>query len=594
MLALGGWFSPQVVVGGLVLSFLIGVRFAIPLISRWFRDVKNSLQAMRKDSPVWITIYALTLLLILMTGITTVNPPQPRGDALAFYMALPKVMAASHRLTPLPGYEDFTQIGLLGEMHFAALMSLQGGLAAKIFIWPVSLATAAMLAVIGAKAGLGRRGRWIGLAALFTSTAFTNAIWNGKVDLFSAALGLLAITWSLEIGKHQNAEVIRLIGLSAGLAIVAKITYVVPLAPGLLLIILWRYRVSRDQERFFSRSFIRPLPTSLLWLGFWMAVPLLVNVLKNTLLFGNPLAPLFNTAGTATWGKPWFSPETTSKILLTYPISLVLGRFWGQGGQISPLSIAFLPLLFFVPRPRSFKNNKLAQITAAGLIGIVSWHLYNPSSFAPRYLLTSLLILLPLVARGAEIALDGSKPRFRVLAVMVVISILFVLLIGINNLTNITKTSILRTIGRVTLCEMEQYNSDASCRIAEVLNAEAELGDRVYLATFYRYWYRADIIQCLNSTGETAEFVEIEDVASRWTYLYEHGYRYVVIDAITHSDVLEGLDVQREPEGMDITTIFDEWPFVVYRISASDTSTVPQLICTQVDPPAWEVVSIDP
>lgn len=592
LLALGGMFSLQVILGILVASVLLGLRYVYPILASVGRHVSRAVRDYRREPPIWLAVYTLTTILIVMTGVDTINPPQPRGDSLAFYMALPKVIAASQQLLPLPGYEAFSQIGLQGELHFAALISLSGGLAAKMFLWPMSLATAGMLVIIGSKVGLGRRGKWIVLAALFTSTAFTSVIWNGKVDLFSAAMGLVAIAWVFDLGADSNREVVRVAGLAAGLAIAAKITYLIPLIPGLLLILLWRLRSIWGDEPLRGRVFVSDLWKTTFWLGFWVMLAFLPNVIKNTVLFNQPLAPLFNTEETTKWMQAWFTSATTGKILLMYPLSLVFGRFWGQGGQISPLLLAFLPLALWLPRPKEWKDRRLLVVTIAGLVGIAFWHAYSPSAFAPRNTMALLLLLLLPGARGAEAALETLTARSQVFKTVIFASVLIVLLIGINDITNITKTAILRAIGRVSLCEMETYDADATCRIAELLNEEAAQEERVFLAAYYRYWYRADIIQCLNSTQETDELGAMDAPESAWTYLYEHGFRYVVIDEITHGAYLQTLDIDQMPEWMAAEIVFEEWPFVVYRTDPIDPGRPPELICAQIDPPAWEVVPL--
>jgi hypothetical protein len=590
--ALGGWFSLPVIIGGLALSFLASVRFALHIAAGMWRTAVAALREYRREPPLWLAVFASTTLLILMTGISTLNPPQPRGDSLAFYMALPKVISASQQLLPLPGYEAFTQIGLQGELHFAALISLNGGVAAKMFMWPMSLAVAAMLVSIGGKVGLGRRGKWIALATIFTSTAFTSSIWNGKVDLFSAAMGLLALRWSLEVGKGPVGELTRLARLAAGLAIAAKITYLIPLVPGLLLIFIWRLRASRGQEPLFGKAFLSAAWRAVFWLGLWTALAFLPNVIKNTVLFGQPLAPLFNPEETTKWMQAWYTPATTGKILLTYPFSLVYGRYWGQGGQISPLLLAFLPMALFLPRPREWKESKLVPVALAGLVGIVLWHLYSPSAFAPRNMLASVLLLVLPGIRGVEVILDR-KSGSRLLLGAVAGSVLVALMIGIMGITNITKTGILRAIGRVSLCDMETYGSDATCRIAERINEEARPEERIFLAAYYRYWFRPDIIQCVNSTEETEALDAIAEAEEAWSYLHEHGYRYVVIDEITHGNAFDLLEIDRIPEWMNVETVFEDWPFVAYRIESTDPSSSPTYICSQVDPPAWEVISVD-
>ncbi|HEY69743.1 MAG TPA: hypothetical protein G4O08_04070, partial [Anaerolineae bacterium] len=117
--------------------------------------------------------------------------------------------------------------------------------------------------------------------------------------------------------------------------------------------------------------------------------------------------------------------------------------------------------------------------------------------------------------------------------------------------------------------------------------------ERVFLAAYYRYWYRPDIIQCLNSTQETEELAAIATPDLAWSYLFEHGVHYVVIDEITHGDLFELLDPDQKPEWMEVATVFKEWPFVAYRMDSIDPSMSPNLICSQVDPPSWQVLSID-
>src|SRR2546429_761571 len=52
-------------------------------------------------------------------------------------------------LVPLPGYETFTQVGLQGELHYATLMLLGSGQAAKFFLWSNCLCIAGMLSAVG-------------------------------------------------------------------------------------------------------------------------------------------------------------------------------------------------------------------------------------------------------------------------------------------------------------------------------------------------------------------------------------------------------------------------------------------------------------
>ena len=42
-----------------------------------------------------------------------------------------------------------------------------------------------------------------------------------------------------------------------------------------------------------------------------------------------------------------------------------------------------------------------------------------------------------------------------------------------------------------------------------------------------------------------------------------------------------------------VATVFEDDPFVVYRLDASDPSRQPQMICAQVEPPVWQVIAVE-
>lgn len=422
LLALPGWFSPQIVAGLLTLCVLCGVGFAWPTVVHFARQLWSRLSSLRTEPLPWRILAFLILLLLLLEGVGSLILP-PRGDAVAFYMALPKVMAASHRLVPLPGYEASSQIGLQGEMHFAALMSLGSPQAAKLFVWPTSLAIAMMLLAIGAKVGLGLRGKWIALAALFSSTAFTYLITDGKVDLFATAMGMAAFYWALQTGERKGALALRLTGLFTGLAVIAKFSYLAPLLPGILLLVVWQRAIS-SEERSVGASLIS-LAMATLSLGFWMVLPVIPHLLKNGVLFGEPLAPFLSSGGQSWLSQTWYTPEITGYIVLTYPLALVFGRYPMQYGNLSPLILAFAPLAFLLPRPRSIAGSRLVQITLAAAMGVVIWVILCPSILAPRYILSPLLMFIPLAARSAEYVTQlETKPRWLSAGILICLFIL--------------------------------------------------------------------------------------------------------------------------------------------------------------------------
>jgi hypothetical protein len=133
LLALIGWFSPLIVAGISLVCVLGGLFLSRLLFMAFGRQVLSIWRELGSDSWGWQGIAGLTALLCL-AWVTSIGRPF-YGDATAFYMALPKVIAASHRLVPLPGYEGYTNIGLQGELHYSVFMMLNSPDAARLFVW---------------------------------------------------------------------------------------------------------------------------------------------------------------------------------------------------------------------------------------------------------------------------------------------------------------------------------------------------------------------------------------------------------------------------------------------------------------------------
>ncbi|MDQ3818101.1 MAG: hypothetical protein M3362_10450, partial [Acidobacteriota bacterium] len=384
LMALLGQFSPAAVAASLILATLVGIGFLWPELIRLPGYLSTLYLSLKTETLLWKLLAFLSLLVLLLGGAGALILP-PTGDAAAFYMALPKMVAGSHHLKPLPGYEGFTQIGLQGELHYAALISLGSVGAAKLLVWLEASATAVLLLKIGAAAGLGRRGLIIALATLVSSTAFVILIPDGKVDLFGAAMGMAAFYWALRVeGPPLRSVALRLAGLFAGLAIIAKLSYIVPLIAGVALIITLRYAPllkERDEgQRGGGARYAWPQALAALCvLGLWMLLPAVPHSIKNGMLFHEPLAPLINFRTKSFIEQTWFSPEVTRRIVLTYPLGLIFGEYPMQGGALSPLLLAFAPFLFISRKGRAILQGPLLQITLSAAAGTVLWVIARPS-----------------------------------------------------------------------------------------------------------------------------------------------------------------------------------------------------------------------
>ena len=581
MVALAGMFTlPVVTVIGL-LAFLSGLTLLPPLMISLVVNVQGEIVAWWRGNYLWKLVVLFALVLVFNTALFTYMPPQPRGDALAFYMSYPRLIAATGDMTIIPlGYEDFTQVGLQGEFHYAAIMLFDNLRNPDLFTLLTALAGIGMLIALADRIDLGRRGKWILVITAFTSSAFTIIIWDGKVDIFGAAMGLAAYCWAFRVSIEDNTP-LRLSGLFTGLAIIAKISYAVFLPLTIALIVLWRsYLMLKDKQE--AHDLLRKLVSIGLVLTFWGIIPAVPNVIKNTVLFNRPLAPIISENNDALVEQSWFSAETTNRILVTYPFSLTFGNFWGQGGQISPLILAFAPLILLLRRPDDITQRRnIVQIGIVSIVAIVIWIMFRASVFAPRYMLSPLLLWFIPVAFAAEfVTLHKVRQELEVLIPFaLIVTICFFLYQGKDQ----TRPAVDMLLGRIDECGYEYTNSDGSCRIAQIINNEADEGARVLLASYFTYWLRPDLAQC--SVLPLWADASPEQV---WEYIRTHNIRYLIVDMLTHGQIYDQIAAD-VPEWATIETFFDESTYLGIRISMDQEMDItPTYHCVETSPNIWQ------
>lgn len=584
LFALQGWLSIEVVGILCFLFAMSGLYVGLDLFYDLKKQIVSIWRELRKESWVWQLIASLTFVLWL-AWVTSLTRPLI-GDGSAFYMAMGKSIAFSHRVMPLPGYEEFTSVGLQGELHFAAMMSLHSPDAAKLFSWPTITMAGIMLAALGRVAGMGRRGQWFTLSMLFSSSAVIQLSGDGKVDLFAVAFGLAACYWAVQTRFTRTRLVLFLTGLFSGFSIVAKLSYAPAMVPMIASLVLWGYASelrSKDQWRSVLSSFL--VGSILILVG--IVVSFTPHFIKNVMLFHNPIEPI-GSGGLGWLKQTWFGPEVTRYILLTYPLALTYGSYWAQYGNMSPLILAFLPLMFYLPRPRFFFSSPLVVVTLSALAGMVMWVIFNPSMVSPRYVLAVLLLFILLPARAAEYAsLNDRKPRLLATAIPV-FTVIALVSVGLYFVGNIFFP---HTMVQYLTEDLNECRRDGDyCSAMNKINRKADAGDRVLLASYHRYWLRADLLQCIQNKKDLAPGGSATE--QKWLNLYTNGFRFLLIDKSTHNHVFDSLDLEYLPEWVVLKTIYRTDLLHAYQIEFHQVpSTVQPASCQRLGSATlWEVV----
>jgi len=585
LIALAGWFSPIVVQTTSLCLAISGIASNYKIILESFRNVTGIIAVSFKSPLGWKLVFGLTILLCL-SWITSLGR-SPFGDGSDFYLAIARVVANSHRLRPLPGYEEFTSIGLQGEMHFAALMSLGSPDAAQLFPWPVTLAGAIMLLALAGRAGLGRYGQWLILTMLFTSSAVVELSGSGKIDLFATALGFAAYYWAARVRDADGHMTTWLAGLFMGLALLAKISYIVTFIPSMAIIILWGLLSKNPGQCSYNARFRRLLPGAVACMaGFLIAIA--PHLIKNQALFENPFAP-FGTGKTGFEDQTWYGPATIKRILFTLPFALTYGEYWAQLGNISPLVLAFSPLLLYAPKPQTPRHSLLFILSISATTGLLCWFALRPSVLAPRYFMACLLLLIIPAAAGTE-AILFRQPKSKIFNTIIVsITVLTILATGTYQLNRsfFPDLTFRYLIGDASRCEKEpEY-----CQTM-TLNSLAQPGARVFLDNHLRYWLGPDLIQCALTRDEIKSYIGLETPEQRWSFIYGRGFRLVPIFNIPHStERLVRADLEHIPAWLDVLKI-ENGNDILLQLISTDESHKPLVGCKQTSPPAWDLFNI--
>jgi hypothetical protein len=522
LLALSGLFKNRIILPVLAVCIVIGAKYIKQLVYEITTQLKHIWWEARSYSWSWQVIIALNLTLLILGMFSMVNWG---GDAVAFYLAVPKVVAHTGRLSLLRSFEGFMSVGLQAEMHSAYFMKTGEPVFLKLFSGISSAAMVSILMGISGEAGLKRKGKWLVLAAYITSSAIYMSVGDGKPDIIAASLGVAAYYLAF-----TNGPVI-LIGILCGLAGTMKMSYLGTMFPGIAYLIIWNQVkisgacINKQQiSKLFKEILIKGLK-----IGAWCLLAALPHIIKNGLLLNAPFAPL-GMSGIGWMDQNWFGPETTRRLLLLYPFALTWGDFWAQGGNLSPLLIAFFPLNIFLPKKNKMFESPLFTITFAGLIGMCLWFLRYASVFAPRYYLATLLMFFPIGISGVEhvIAFEKKPKLLKFLSLFCVFATL--ISVGINSVfTYYNPAEIPESInGNPNLCNLDWEPPTGFCVAENEINRIAEPGSRVYLASWYRYWLNPDLIQCTNGISDI--FLENLNSEDLWIKFYERGFEYLIID----------------------------------------------------------------
>lgn len=576
-----GQFTKPVILTLMVPLALVGAWSLFSLTQRAPAGLRKSVRIFRNAEFIWQLLLVATALLVLVSASAFMG--RIDGDARAFYLALPKVIAASHRLSPLPAYENFISVGLLAELQLAVLFLFDmPGASPRLYSWVTSFAGVVLLAAIARSAGLGKRGQLLSVVMFLTSSAVAYFWGAGKTDLFAAVFALAGILVSIRSWRENSNRglSVMLVGLFTGFSLVAKLSYIVGFLPSIFVLVFWKdvqlywpVRKEVGAAKTLLHSGLKYAPILIIGL----LIPLVPHLLKNYIL----LNTLFDTYGS----QIYFSEATTRRIVLTYPVLLIFGSFWAQYGNLSPLLLAFAPVMVFMFWKQRPWRIPVVAILCAGVAGVTIWILMFPSVPMPRYFLATLLLFIFPIAWAMEKATYADR-WLNYLIVAVALGSIFAFYKSWKSEFFHVAAAYQYILGNQSENSLqidEKYSRD----VYESINRIAEKGDRVFLATYYRFWLRPDLIQCTNGIKDGLISFDSSNPENFWLQLYESGFSFIFMDrAHPAFGALKSI-----PSWLEIETVYNEIGYgSAYRLKFSNPPGRVRASSIEISPGYFTVV----
>lgn len=565
-LALCGYFN------ALTVAVAVGTGCAIASFCLWrgsaaFFNIPRRLAfAWSALTTGWRVIAVLALLLAAL-GFTAIGGTL-EGDAIAFNSAVAKLLANRGQLSPLPGYEAFSAVGMLSEVLSAALLVLGiPDLSFRIFSWFNFLPTVLLFAVISGQCGLGPRGKLVACIVPLTSTAVISLFGSGKVDLFAVGPALCACVLALGSWTElRKWPAIALSGVFCAFSVTFKLSYALPLLPTVGLLIVWPTLVGFfSNDRAQLKSVLPRLVFPCAFAGLIFSAGFILafspHLIKNLTFYGG-------LPGIGLESTSWFSRATTLRILLTYPLALTYGSYWGQLGNISPLVICFLPMLLCVPHSGGFAKSRVVAVAVSSLFGLLLWLCFLPSVLMPRYMLAILLLFAIPAAFAAEKFSFRSRRHSALIVWIILATVFYVPFSARANEPRLSPVNTLRYLKSPSETALIAGPLESYAEAHRAINLTARPNDKVLMLTYYRYWLRPDLLQNTSTTEELLSLTRgenEEDVLNGfWDRVRAKGFNILLVDVNLFPVAVKMLD--KAPASVRMKKIYSSGVLSAYQI----------------------------
>lgn len=547
-----------------VFVLLAGLLFGLPKGYKYFvsplknRDVDFSI--MHGDLG-----YRIVNLLSLVMLFTTLLLAASRlsYDSVYLYFSDPKATALTSSLHFFQG-NIFVISSFQTVIHFAAIISIFGDQTARMYSWISGCLMIIFGLGIAGKVGLSNKAKSIFVAMMLSTTAITDLLGDGKVDLTSTAIVMASIYWMLNDNDRYNKFVA---GIFAGLAMSSRPYNIFLL--GLFTLIFYLIRAYREINNPRARqNFIG----SIFLISLGAVVPILLNLLANWAVLGSPFAMFSDANGLPADKWQWaFDPKYIWVIRLLLPFTATFLNTPQSLGGLSPIFLGFLPILFFgnLRKKLNFLQ-PLGDLLTATIITLVLWICLFFTIMEIRYVFFLWIFLYMPVSEAVVFVIENKGfPLQKALSSLVGILLVF----GIVRTVYIS----LDTYSPIDAKGTPQCQEIIFCDYLKSINGEAPEGTRVLTLNAFRYYLRNDLLTCSTAGDEywALRDASLQSADAFWEEVYRQGYSYIAYEnnySVRHLYIEFEPAPKNVPSWMKIIPIYGTPgdPAVAYRILVND------------------------
>jgi hypothetical protein len=585
-LILGGLYKllPFYIVSILLAGLVLGVRSFIKLIKihsenhsfNLFKETRNS------DRLVyWLSLGILLLSLMYSSS-------RLSYDSVALYFSDAKITAMTNHIQFFLN-DSFIASSFHTGIQYAAIIQIFGDQAARMYSWVNGLIIIIFTLALAEQVGLSKQARRILLVLLLTTTAFTDLLGDGKIDLATSAPAIAAVYWMIKSGIKARNRSFFLVGFLAGFAIISRPFNAFLLGIFFALFYLQQIYFLRKEDGFNLKHLFKPF----LWLTSAFLALAVFHLVANWMILGDPLAPLSNASKLSTSVWQWsFDANEIWIFRALYPFVLTFINSPQSLGTITPLFLAFFPGIFMKEiREKLFTQKSLVYLTTMAIITLFLWIMFFFTIVEIRYVFFLWIILFMPLAVIAEKVLILRDNTGKIMELMLIVVLLFV---------NFRIVYIsLDTYSPINAQGNPQCSNNLFCDFLKPINDNAVMGERVLTMNAYRYYLRSDLFACSTKADEYSAMrnASLKSPDNFWEEVYRQGYKYLAYEnnySVRHLYMDMIPSPNNTPDWLSLKPIYGKPgdPVIAYEIQVQNPPIESEFSCQKTEAGIWEVQSL--